>query len=165
MRNKRIYQFYHRLRRIRKEVRKKYHADLFCYAYYKPDENMDMDEFLKLRDEANKLFNIIYNKEYKRCVKYVKGGGTFFYTPMKKKERRKALRKIRLQPIGYFLKIYEDDQASYSIKDQSTKDREIPPLVKYSKQHPDWQCFLISYDEETTEDGIDVIPVWKWLLS
>ena len=60
MRNKRIYQFYHRLRRIRKEVRKKYHADLFCYAYYKPDENMDMDEFLKLRDEANKLFNIIY---------------------------------------------------------------------------------------------------------
>ena len=56
-------------------------------------------------------------------------------------------------------------QASYSIKDQSTKDREIPPLVKYSKQHPDWQCFLISYDEESTEDGIDVIPVWKWLLS
>ena len=56
-------------------------------------------------------------------------------------------------------------QASYSIKDQTTKDREIPPLVKYSKQHPDWQCFLISYDEETTEDGIDVIPVWKWLLS
>ena len=56
-------------------------------------------------------------------------------------------------------------QTSYSIKDLSTKDREIPPLVKYSKQHPDWQCFLISYDEETTEDGIDVIPVWKWLLS
>ena len=56
-------------------------------------------------------------------------------------------------------------QASYSIREQSTKDREIPPLVKYSKSHPDWQCFLISYDEETTEDGINVIPVWKWLLS
>lgn len=56
-------------------------------------------------------------------------------------------------------------QASYSIREQSTKDREIPPLVKYRKSHPDWQCFLISYDEETTEDGINVIPVWKWLLS
>ena len=38
-------------------------------------------------------------------------------------------------------------QASYSIREQSTKDREIPPLVKYSKSHPDWQCFLISYDD------------------
>ena len=56
-------------------------------------------------------------------------------------------------------------QVSYSIAEESTKDREIPPLVKYSKSHPDWQCFLISYDEETTESGINVIPVWKWLLS
>ena len=56
-------------------------------------------------------------------------------------------------------------QVSYSIKEQSTRDREIPPLVKYSKSHSDWQCFLISYDEETTEEGINVIPVWKWLLS
>ena len=56
-------------------------------------------------------------------------------------------------------------QVSYSIKEQSTKDREIPPLVKSSKSHPDWQCFLISYDEETIEDGINIIPVWKWLLS
>lgn len=56
-------------------------------------------------------------------------------------------------------------QVSYSIAEESTKDREIPPLVKYSKSHPDWQSFLISYDEETTESGINVIPVWKWLLS
>ncbi|MBQ3631442.1 MAG: ATP-binding protein [Prevotella sp.] len=55
-------------------------------------------------------------------------------------------------------------QVSYSIAEPSTKDREIPPLVKYGKTHPDWQCFLISYDEETTESGIDVVPVWKWLL-
>ena len=56
-------------------------------------------------------------------------------------------------------------QVSYSIADESTKDREIPPLAKYSKSHPDWHCFLISYDEEASESGIDVIPVWKWLLS
>jgi len=55
-------------------------------------------------------------------------------------------------------------QVSYSIADEKTKERELSPLVKYSKQHPDWQCFLITYDEEGTELGIDVVPVWKWLL-
>ena len=74
----------------------------------------ELDEYLKLRDEGERISETLYNKEYKRCVKYVKGGGTFYYTPMKKKERRKALRKIRQQPIGYFLKIYEDDQDFFS---------------------------------------------------
>ena len=55
-------------------------------------------------------------------------------------------------------------QVSYSIKDQTTWDREIPPLAKYASKNPDWQCLLITYDEEGTEDGINMIPVWKWLL-
>lgn len=55
-------------------------------------------------------------------------------------------------------------QVAYSIAGQTTKDREIPPLVKYGKSHPDWQCILITYDEEITEEGISVIPIWKWLL-
>ena len=55
-------------------------------------------------------------------------------------------------------------QVSYSIKDQTTWDREIPPLAKYASKNPDWQCFLITYDEEGTEECINIIPVWKWLL-
>ena len=55
-------------------------------------------------------------------------------------------------------------QVAYSIAGQTTKDREIPPLVKYGKSHPDWKCILITYDEEITEEGISVIPIWKWLL-
>lgn len=55
-------------------------------------------------------------------------------------------------------------QVSYSIADEQTKERELPPLVRYSKQHPDWQCFLITYDEDGSESGIDIVPVWKWLL-
>lgn len=55
-------------------------------------------------------------------------------------------------------------QVSYSIKDQTTWDREIPPLAKYASKNPDWQCLLITYDEEGTEEGINIIPVWKWLL-
>ena len=55
-------------------------------------------------------------------------------------------------------------QVSYSIKDQTTWNREVPPLVKYAQKHPDWTCMLITYDEESAEEGIRVVPVWKWLL-
>ena len=55
-------------------------------------------------------------------------------------------------------------QVSYSIKDQMTREREVPPLVKYAKGHNDWKCLLITYDEESTDEGISVVPVWKWLL-
>ena len=55
-------------------------------------------------------------------------------------------------------------QVSYSIKDEATRNREVYPLVKYAKGHQDWKCLLITYDEESMEEGISVIPVWKWLL-
>ncbi len=29
----------------------------------------------------------------------------------------------------------------------------------------DWKCLLITYDEEGTEEGIPVVPVWKWLME
>lgn len=55
-------------------------------------------------------------------------------------------------------------QVSYSIKEHSTWEREVRPLQKYAKSHPDWKCLLITYDEEGTEEGITIEPVWKWLL-
>ena len=30
-------------------------------------------------------------------------------------------------------------QVSYSIKEESTYNRELPPLVKYAKAHEDWK--------------------------
>jgi hypothetical protein len=112
-RNKRIYQLYHRYRAIAKELRKKYQMNLNGYLSFNKSVD-ELDEYLKLRNEGERISDTIYNKEYKRCVKYVKGGGTYFYTPMMKKERRKALRKFRLNPLGYYLKIYEDDQDFFS---------------------------------------------------
>jgi hypothetical protein len=41
----------------------------------------------------------------------------------------------------------------------------VPPLVKYAKAHEDWKCLLITYDEEGTEEGIFVVPVWKWVMK
>ena len=55
-------------------------------------------------------------------------------------------------------------QVSYSIKDETTYNREVSPLVKYAKTHEDWKCLLITYDEEDTEKEIPVVPVWKWLM-
>ena len=113
-RNKRIYQLYRRFWAINKELRKKYQVSLNGLSLSFNQSEDEIDGFLKLRDEGERLLGTIYNKEKKRCVKYVKGGGTFFYTPMKKKARRKALRKFRLNPLGYYLKIYEDDLAFFS---------------------------------------------------
>ena len=56
-------------------------------------------------------------------------------------------------------------QVSYTIKEEATYNREVQPLVKYAKAHPDWQCLLIAYDEESTAEGIPVVPVWKWLME
>ena len=55
-------------------------------------------------------------------------------------------------------------QVSYSIKDDATRNREVSSLVKYARKHIDWKCLLITYDEENVEEGISVVPVWKWLL-
>ena len=52
-----------------------------------------------------------------------------------------------------------------SYKDENTYNREVPPLVKYTRAHEDWNCLLITYDEEGTEQGIPVVPVWKWLME
>ncbi len=56
-------------------------------------------------------------------------------------------------------------QVSYSIKDETTYNMEVPPLAKYAKAHEDWKCLLITYDEEAMEEGIPVVPVWKWLME
>ena len=56
-------------------------------------------------------------------------------------------------------------QVSYSIKDVTTYNREVLPLVKYAKAHEDWKCLLITYDEEDTEEGMPVVPVWKWQME
>jgi len=113
-RNKRIYQLYHRFRAINKELNQKYQVSLNSLSLSFRTSVDDIDGFLALRDEGERISETIYNKEYKRCVKYVKGGGTYFYTPMMKKERRKALRKFRLLPLGYYQKIFEDDLEFFS---------------------------------------------------
>ena len=56
-------------------------------------------------------------------------------------------------------------QVSYSVREDATYSREVSPLVKYARTHQDWRCLLITYDEEGMEEGIPVVPVWKWLTE
>ena len=60
-------------------------------------------------------------------------------------------------------------QASYRLSDKSTIKREVDALVKLHMAHPLKKAVIVTRDEETTfnEEGlaIDVVPVWKWLLS
>lgn len=60
-------------------------------------------------------------------------------------------------------------QVSYSLKDESTRKREISALLKIAKVKDADRLLIITWDEEDTiiEDGVKiaVIPIWKWLLE
>ena len=60
-------------------------------------------------------------------------------------------------------------QVSFSIKDEETRTREVKALLTIVKVLPCKRRIIITYDEEDawqlSSDGIEVIPVWRWLLS
>ena len=60
-------------------------------------------------------------------------------------------------------------QATYSLQEESTFQREIEALVKVSKRLEVNDLMIITKDEETVleKDGktIQVVPLWKWLLG
>lgn len=60
-------------------------------------------------------------------------------------------------------------QASYSIADFDTREREVGALSKLPKVQPCRRRIILTNDEEEViTDGygqIEVMPVWKWLLS
>lgn len=60
-------------------------------------------------------------------------------------------------------------QASFSIHDNSTFERETQALVKITKSFDIDKSVIVTYDDERVieVDGvsIDVVPVWKWLLT
>ena len=60
-------------------------------------------------------------------------------------------------------------QVAYSLANHDTLKRETTALLKFNQFMPAERLTIITYDEENiikTEDAtIEVIPVWKWLLS
>lgn len=60
-------------------------------------------------------------------------------------------------------------QVAYDLQDLETQARELPPLQKIKRTHPDWECLIITLDttSEYIESGntITAIPIWQWLLQ
>ena len=112
VKNKRIFRLYRRYVEIERELENTFPVHFYAFPkWYTFQKHIDdMDYFLKLRDEAISIKYIIHKKEYKRFVKYVNGGNTYSFTPLKKKERKKSLRKLSRLSIGHFLMIYEEDK-------------------------------------------------------
>ena len=60
-------------------------------------------------------------------------------------------------------------QASYSIGNDETREREVSALIKVAKHLNAQRLTIITYNEEQTLQvngrSIEVIPLWKWLLN
>lgn len=60
-------------------------------------------------------------------------------------------------------------QASYSLRDEDTRKREIEALQKLPRRLPCSRRIILTYDESDTitdEFGtIEVMPLWKWILD
>ena len=60
-------------------------------------------------------------------------------------------------------------QVSYSIKDPSTREREVRALVRLNNYIPQNGMYIITKDEEENIDidgcHISVLPAWKWVLT
>lgn len=121
-----------------------------CKRYFY--DNGLLSNFL-INAETKLLENIVavnlierYGKEEDRVFFYNKGVEVDFYIP----DEEMAI------------------QVSYSIDDPITREREIRALYKMSEVFGIKKAFVITWDEERTisenELGIEVVPVWKWLL-
>lgn len=60
-------------------------------------------------------------------------------------------------------------QVAYSIRDEETRKREIKALLALQNVLPCSKRYIITYDEEdewqAETEGIEVVPIWKWLLE
>ena len=56
-------------------------------------------------------------------------------------------------------------QVSYEMTDKKTRARELSALLAARRETGIADCTIVTWDEEGEEDGIRVVPAWKWLLS
>jgi hypothetical protein len=55
-------------------------------------------------------------------------------------------------------------QVSYSMDDERTRGREFSALVSARRETGIGDCTIVTWDEEGEEDGVRIVPAWKWLL-
>jgi len=55
-------------------------------------------------------------------------------------------------------------QVAYEMSDRKTREREFAALRDARRETGIEDCTIVTWDEECVEDGIRVIPAWKWFL-
>ena len=55
-------------------------------------------------------------------------------------------------------------QVSYRMDDERTRGREFSALVSSRRETGIDDCTIVTWDEEGEEDGVRIVPAWKWLL-
>lgn len=89
------------------------------------------------------------------------------------------LKKIYGEEVYFYNKAVEVDfyipekdwliQAAYSIRDDETRDREVSALLKVGKHVGAKRLTIVTYNEEQKIQQnnaiVEVIPLWKWLLT
>lgn len=56
-------------------------------------------------------------------------------------------------------------QACWSMDQGSTREREIRALKSMTAEFPGASCTIVTWLDEGDEFGVQIIPVWKWLLQ
>ena len=56
-------------------------------------------------------------------------------------------------------------QVCWKLSDKSTFERELRGLTEAMNEFSISTGTIVTWDDEATIDNINVIPVWKWLLS
>jgi predicted AAA+ superfamily ATPase len=56
-------------------------------------------------------------------------------------------------------------QACWSVEQPQTRNREIRALKELAEEYPGATCTIVTWMDEGEEDGIPILPVWKWLLD
>ena len=55
-------------------------------------------------------------------------------------------------------------QVSYELSSQGTRDRELSALRDARHETGIEDCTIVTWDDEGEEDGIRIVPAWKWML-
>ena len=55
-------------------------------------------------------------------------------------------------------------QVSFEMSSEKTRAREFSALLDARRETDIDDCVIVTWDEEREEDGIRIVPAWKWLL-
>ncbi len=100
----------YQVNRLREKELSKMHVtvDPWTSKFIWDESRGDYSRVMELGNQVSATWRHLHS-HWATYVKYVNGGGTWYFIPMEKKERRKDLRKWRQQPLVEYEQIADDE--------------------------------------------------------